>query len=227
MNVVVAASWRRAHPEARVGVLILRGVQNPARHGLLDSRRDALEAALRARFGGWSRAELGELPTIRAYTAFYRAFGKSYHVLPQLESVALKGRPLARPTALVQAMFMAELESQLLTAGHDLDAIRPPLTIAAASGEETYTRIDDQPQTLKRSDMYMADTQAVISSVIYGPDGRTRITPDTRRVMFVTYAPSGIAEDAVRRHLAAIREYVLIVSPGAEPEDVEIWGRGD
>ncbi|OGK85888.1 MAG: hypothetical protein A2X52_22355 [Candidatus Rokubacteria bacterium GWC2_70_16] len=227
MNVVVADSWRRVHPGARVGVLTLRDVQNPARHDLLDSRRDALEAALRARFGGWSRAELSELPTIRAYSAFYRGFGKSYHVLAQLESVALKGRPLARPTALVQAMFMAELESQLLTAGHDLDAIRPPLTIAAAGGEETYTRIDDQPQTLKRDDMCMADTQAVISSVLYGPDRRTRINPDTRGVMFVTYAPSGIAEDWVRRHLSVLREYVLIVSPGAEAEEVEIWGKGD
>ncbi|MBI1959063.1 MAG: hypothetical protein HYY95_20320 [Candidatus Rokubacteria bacterium] len=227
MNVLVADSWHRVHPDARVGVLTLRQVHNPAHHDLLDSRRDALEAALRARFAGWSRAELSQLPTIRAYSAFYRAFGKSYHVLPQLESVALKGRPLARPTALVQAMFMAEVESQLLTAGHDLDAIRPPLTIAVASGEETYTRIDNQPQTLKRNDMYMSDSQAVISSVIYGPDGRTRITPDSSGVMFVTYAPSGIPEEAVHRHLAAIREYVLIVSPGAEPGAVEIWGKGD
>ena len=73
----------------------------------------------------------------------------------------------------------------------------------------------------------MADTQAVISSVLYGPDRRTRINPDTRGVMFVTYAPSGIAEDWVRRHLSVLREYVLIVSPGAEAEEVEIWGKGD
>ena len=204
MPVVVADSWRAVHPDARVGVLALRNVRNPARHDLLDARRDALEASLRARFAGWSRAQLSELETIRAYTAFYRAFGQSYHVLLQLDSVAVKRKPIASGTALVQAMFMAELDTQLLTAGHDLDAIVPPLTIAAARGDETYTGITGQPHTLKPNDMYMADAQAVVASVIHGPDRRTRITSDTHRVMFVTYAPKGIGEDALRQHLAEI-----------------------
>jgi DNA/RNA-binding domain of Phe-tRNA-synthetase-like protein len=223
-DVVVADSWRAVHPDARVGVVALRNVQNPARHDGLDARRHELEASLRARFAGRSRAELGELATIQPYRAFYRAFDKSYHVLLQLESVVLKARPLASGTALVQAMFMAELESQLLTAGHDLDAIVPPLTIAAARGDEGYTRLDGQPQTLKANDMSMADAEGVVSSVIYGPDRRTRITAATRNVVFVTYAPKGIDEDAVRRHLATLETYVRIVSPTAELLAAGVWG---
>jgi len=73
--------------------------------------------------------------------------------------------------------------------------------------------------------MYMADAQAVVASVIHGPDHRTRITPDTHRVMFVTYAPKGIGEDALRHHLAEIERYVRIVSPEAQPEEVDVWGR--
>jgi DNA/RNA-binding domain of Phe-tRNA-synthetase-like protein len=225
MSVVVADSWRAVHPDARVGVLRVSHVHNPARHNLLDARRDALEASLRARFAGWSRAQLSELETIRVYNAFYRAFGQSYHVLLQLDSVAVKRKPIASGTALVQAMFMAELESQLLTAGHDLDAIVPPVTIGAARGDETYTGIEGRPHTLKSGDMYMADAQAVVASVIHGPDRRTRITPDTHRVMFVTYAPRGIGDDALRDHLAAIETYVRIVAPEAQPEAVEVWGR--
>ncbi|MBI4635855.1 MAG: hypothetical protein HY727_05845 [Candidatus Rokubacteria bacterium] len=225
MDLVVADSWRTVHPDARVGVLALRNVHNPPRHDLLDARWQALETSLHARFTGQSRAELNELETIRAYNAFYRTFNKSYHVLLQLESVALKRKPVASQMALVQAMFMAEVDTQLLTAGHDLAAIVPPLVIAAARGDETYTRINGQPQALKPNDMYMADAHGVVASVIYGPDHRTRITTDTRRVMFVTYAPKGIREDAVRRHLAEIEEYVRIVSPEAELEDVGVWGR--
>ncbi len=224
MDVVVAESWRAVHPDARVGILALRRVDNPSRDERLDARREALEAALRARFGGWTRGALGELPTVAAYSAFYRGFGKSYHVLAQLESVAVKGRTLASPSALVQAMFMAELDSQLLTAGHDLDAIAPPLTIAAARGDETYTRINGQPQGLKAGDMCMADARGVISSVLYGPDQRTRITADTRRVLFVTYAPRGIAEPALRDHLAEIEAHVRLVSPAAEREALNVWG---
>jgi DNA/RNA-binding domain of Phe-tRNA-synthetase-like protein len=225
LDVVVSESWRALHPSARVGVLALGNVRNSARHEALDVRREALTASLRARFAGWSRPELNALETIKAYNAFYRGFGKSYHVLLQLDSVALKGKPLASASALVQAMFMAEVESQLLTAGHDLDAIALPLTIAGARGGETYTRLNGQPQTLKPKDMYMADARAVVSSVIYGPDQRTRITDDTRRVLFVTYAPDGIEEAALRRHLARLEEYVRLVSPEAELEHVGIWGQ--
>jgi DNA/RNA-binding domain of Phe-tRNA-synthetase-like protein len=145
-------------------------------------------------------------------------------VLLQLESVALKARPLASPTALVQAMFMAEVESQLLTAGHDLDAVAPPLTIAAAGGNETYVRIGGEPQRLKPKDMYMADAQGVISSVIYGPDARTRITAETRAAMFVTYAPQGIAEEAVRQHLGRIEAYVRTVAPEASAAETGVYG---
>lgn len=224
MDVVVAESWRAVHPDARVGILALRGVRNPARDEGLDARREALEASLRARFGGWTRAALGELGTIAAYTAFYRRFGQSYHVLGQLESVAVKGKPLASPSALVQAMFMAELDTQLLTAGHDLDAIAPPLGIAAARGDETYTRMNGQPQVLKAGDMCMADARGVISSVLHGPDQRTRITAATGRVLFVTYAPRGIPESALGDHLAEIEAHVRIVSPDAEREALDVRG---
>jgi hypothetical protein len=66
-DVHIADSWRSVHPDARVGVLVLRNVLNPARHEGLDVRRQALWASLRARFAGQSRAQLNELETIRAY----------------------------------------------------------------------------------------------------------------------------------------------------------------
>lgn len=72
--------------------------------------------------------------------------------------------------------------------------------------------------------MCMADARGILSSVIYGPDQRTRIVPDTRRAMFVTYAPAGIDEDAVRDHLAAIEAYVRIVSPRADRLALEVVG---
>ena len=61
---------------------------------------------------------------IQAYAAYYERFNKTYHVQLQLESVALKGKSIPRVSALVEAMFMAELENLLLTAGHDLDVVQ-------------------------------------------------------------------------------------------------------
>ena len=110
-------------------MLALSGVRNPARAEALDAASRALEQSLREQFTGRTRPELGRVPTLAAYNAFYKPFGKSYHVQLQLESVVLKGKALASASALVQAMFMAELRGQLLTAGHDLERVVPPLTI--------------------------------------------------------------------------------------------------
>ena len=51
-------------------------------------------------------------------------------------------------------MFMAEVHTQMLTAGHDLAAVAPPLTIAASRGGESFVRINGKPQELKPGDMY-------------------------------------------------------------------------
>jgi DNA/RNA-binding domain of Phe-tRNA-synthetase-like protein len=72
--------------------------------------------------------------------------------------------------------------------------------------------------------MYMADAKGIVSSVIYGPDQRTRITADTRAVLFVTYAPKGIDEAALRQHLDRLEEYVQLVSPAAVVEGTRIVG---
>jgi DNA/RNA-binding domain of Phe-tRNA-synthetase-like protein len=222
---MVDDSWNRIHAEACVGLLALQNVHNPPRHPALDERKQEIEAALRARFAGQTKAALQRLQTIQAYQAFYKPFNKTYHVLLQLDSIALKGKPIASATALVQAMFMAELDNQLLTAGHDLDLVVAPVTIAASRGDETYTRINGQTQTLKANDMYMRDAHGILSSVIYGPDQRTQITPHTRNAFFVTYAPTGIDEDTLYKHLTDIEAYVRLVSPEAEQVLCGVWGR--
>jgi DNA/RNA-binding domain of Phe-tRNA-synthetase-like protein len=223
-QILVADSWKSVHRDARVGLLALSGAMNPDRHGALDAPKREIEDALRARFAGKSKADLAALDTIRAYTAFYKPFNKTYHVLLQLESVALKGKPLSSATALVQAMFMAEVEHQLLTAGHDLEKVVPPVTIAASRGDETYTRINGSVQTLKANDMCMYDAEGILSSVIYGPDRRTQITGETRRVLYVTYAPGGIAGELLRTHLDRLEQYVRLVSPGVARELSGVWG---
>lgn len=224
LEILVADSWREVHAGARVGVLALRGVSNPSRHEALDERKRQIEQALRAQFAGKTKADLAALDTIRAYSAFYKPFGKTYHILLQLESVALKGKPASSASALVQSMFMAEVYRQMLTAGHDLATVVPPLTIAASRGGEQYVRINGQPQELKPGDMVMADAQGILSSVIYGPDQRTQIRLDTRAVLYVTYAPTGLLESTLRAHMEELEANVRLVSPECTRELFAIVG---
>jgi hypothetical protein len=63
--------------------------------------------------------------------------------------------------------------------------------------------------------MMMRDGAGIVSSVLRGPDLRTRITPETRSVVFAAYAPTSVGEDAVRFHLEHIRANVQLVTPEA------------
>lgn len=212
----VAEGWRTGYLGAVVGLLALRGVANPTRHPELDRAKAELEAALRARYGDLDRAGLRATPPFPAYAAYYRRFGQRYHVALQLESVVFKGKPIPAVAALVEAMFMAELQTGLLTAGHDLDALALPLRLDAACGDERYVVLGGAAVVAKAGDMLLADGQGVVSAVITGPDARTRITPATRAALFAVYAPPEVGVAAVEAHLDAIVANVRLVTPEAE-----------
>ena len=213
---ITTEAWRAAYPDASMGVLALRGVANPSRHAALETRKAALEEPLRQRFAGQDRAGLQQLPVLQAYAAYYKRFKKTYHVGLQLESVVFKGRSLPSVAALVEAMFMAELQDLLLTAGHDLAALALPLTLDVARGDERYTLLRGEEQTLKPGDMFVSDAQGVISSILYGPDQRTQITPATQQAVFTAYAPPGLAPETVAAHLRILLDNVRLIAPEAE-----------
>lgn len=201
----------------------MSGVINPASHAALDARKEELEKELRARFGSSDRASLLALPVLQAYAAYYKRFKKTYHVQLQLESVAFKGKSIARAAALVEAMFMAELKNMLLTAGHDATSLRGPVTLNVATGDEAYTTMGGQEQTLKAGDMFIRDAEGIISDVLYGPDQRTRITPETTQALFTVYVPTGIEEAAVYDHLRDIQSNVLLIAPEAKTELLHLY----
>lgn len=218
----VSETWKTTYPGAAVGILALRGVTNPKHHPALEEHKAALEARLRPQFVGQTKAGLKALPIIQAYTAYYKRFKKTYHLLLQLESVALKGKPIPRVAGLVEAMFMAELDDLLLTAGHDLALVERPITIDVANGSERFVNIAGQENVLKPGDMFITDAAGVLSSIVYGSDRRTMITADTTQVLFTTYAPAGIGAEAVHQHLQHIRENVLLFAPEAETVSLEV-----
>ncbi len=220
----VSEAWKKAYPGAVVGVLAMRDVVNPKVHAALERRKEELERQLRSRFADYDRAALKALPAIQAYDDYYKAFKKTYHVQLQLESVVFKGKAIPRVAALVEAMFMAELKNLLLTAGHDLEAVQKPVKLDVAEGSERYVRLNGREQMLKPGDMMISDAEGVISCVLYGPDRRTRITPQTRQVLFTVYAPPGIGERAVHDHLQDIQANVLLVAPQADVELLEVVG---
>jgi DNA/RNA-binding domain of Phe-tRNA-synthetase-like protein len=219
----VTSAWKSTYPEAYAGVLVMRTVANPAHNPALESRKAALEEQLRSQFSGQDRATIASHPILRAYGEYYRQFKKTYHIQLQLESIVLKGKSIPSVAALVEAMFMAEMKDLLLTAGHDLDALHLPLILDVATGSEMYTVLRGEEQVLKAGDMMISDQNGVISSILYGPDQRTQITPDTRNILFTVYAPSGVDEQIVVQHLQEIKENVMVFAPQTQVELLKVY----
>jgi DNA/RNA-binding domain of Phe-tRNA-synthetase-like protein len=224
MKITVSEMLQQTHPGACVGVLALQNTFNLASHPALAQQRAALEVELRQRHAGQSRADLKALPAMAAYVGYYKKFKKTYHVLLQLESVVFKEQPIPAAGVLIEAMFMAELNDGLLTAGHDMDTVEAPLDIRASIDGEPFMRMNGQPQPLKGNDIIMADARSVICSINYGSDQRTRIHAGTKNVLYVTYAPPGITAAAVAVHQDRILDIVRTPSPGVQVAHQQVYG---
>ncbi len=218
----VTSEWKQTYPDACMGVLVMRGVTNPPAHPGLEEKKRELEADLRALFP--DKAALKDQAPIKAYADYYKKFKKTYHVTHQLESVAVKNQAIPDVAGLVEAMFMAELRNMILTAGHDLDAVLPPVTLTVATGEESYVTIRGSGQTLKPGDMYVRDRKGVLSSIVYGPDQRTKIVPATTSVLFTAYGVPGITFQAMQQHLEGIAANVRVFSLDAHIEVSDVHG---
>lgn len=215
----VTNEWKTAFPGACAGLLVIRDADNPAHHAALAQRKAELEAQLRAEYQ--DKPIINE--TLEIYTKYYKRFKKTYHVKLQLKSIVQKGKTIPDVQALVQAMFMAELKNFLLTAGHDLDKLELPLVLDVSRGGEIYTLMRGSEQQLKPGDMYIRDGQGILSNVIYGPDKRSSIAPNTRNAVYTVYAPAGIPQQSVLDHLQDMANYVHSASPEAKIDLMEVY----
>jgi DNA/RNA-binding domain of Phe-tRNA-synthetase-like protein len=210
------------YPGAVVACMQVTGVTNPAQSVALDARLDQIERELRERYAGFDRAAIRSSAPFDAYERYYRLFGQTSHVQHQVESVALKGKPIPRRAALVEAAFAEELAGGILTAMHDADVIGTTVIADVAEGDEQVVLYNGKTVQLDAGDMYMRDDNGILTSVIRGPAAYGPVTPETTSVAVCVYAPNGVGADAVRIHLERISANMRFISPAADIELLEV-----
>jgi DNA/RNA-binding domain of Phe-tRNA-synthetase-like protein len=205
-------AWRAAHPGSAIGVLELSGVAGADASGRLADRKRETEARLRDRYRGLTRQDFTSLPVMAAYVRYYKRFNKTYHVQLQLESIVLKGKSLPSVSALVDANFVAEVETLVLTAGHDATKLEGAVSIDVSRDGDQMTQMNGSLTALRPGDMVMRDARGVCCSIIYGQDNRSPISRETSHVLYVAYAPAGVPAAAVEAQLQAIEANLRLVS---------------
>ncbi len=200
MEIDVTPAFRVTFPGGIFGALIVRGCPNRPRPSLLQAEQRAVAESLRARF---SRDTIDAHPVARAYAGYFKRYGTRYPVVHQAKTI-LSGRPIESPSALVEAMFIAEVDSLVLTSGHDLDVLVGSLRVDVARDGDVYTKISGKEQALKPGDMIVRDAEGIIASVLYGPDLRTRLRPESTAALFGAWAPVGLSVAPMEAHLETL-----------------------
>jgi len=222
--ITASAAVEASYPGTFFGLMVIEGILNDPENPAFEEKKAALEEELRRRHLGKTRKDISREDPFEAYERYFRKFGQGYPVLHQVETVALKGKPLSSPSPLVAAAFMAELGNGFLTAGYDLDKVSLPLLLDVSRGGETYRAMGGRPRSLPKGDMFLSDREGVLSSIIYGPDARSYITPGTTRALFSIYGVPSVPAGRIRAHLEEIGELVALLSPGALRKEPVILG---
>jgi DNA/RNA-binding domain of Phe-tRNA-synthetase-like protein len=210
LEISATEEWRGAHSGATIGLLELSGLANSGVSAKLNERKRGIEAGLRERYKDFTRQDFLALPVMAEYDRYYRRFNKTYHVQLQLESIVLKGKHLPDVSPAVDANFMAEVETLILTAGHDGQKLRGPIVIDVSREGEQMTQMNGAARAIRSGDMIMRDADGICCSIIYGQDARSPISPETSRVLYVAYAPAGVAADIVEHQLRGIEENLRV-----------------
>jgi DNA/RNA-binding domain of Phe-tRNA-synthetase-like protein len=116
---------------------------------------------------------------------------------------------------LVDANFIAEVETLVLTVGHDVARLQEPIVIDIARAGDHITQMHRAAKAGRAGDMIMRDAQGVSCSIIYGQDNRSPIASETSRVLYVAYAPIGVPAATVDTQLQQLTEHIRLFSPSA------------
>jgi DNA/RNA-binding domain of Phe-tRNA-synthetase-like protein len=218
LSISATDEWRTSHPGAIIGLLELSGLENAGASGGLNERKREIEARLRERLKGFSRREFLSLPVLAAYDRYYARFNKTFHLQLQLESIVLKGKNLPDVSPAVDSNFMAEVETLVLTAAHDVAKLRGAIALDVSREGDRMTQMNGSSKAIRAGDMIMRDAERICCSILYGQDDRSPISPATSRILYVAYAPAGVPAEAVADQLRRVEENVRLFSPAVSVE---------
>lgn len=215
LTISATSEWHSAHRGAMIGLLEISGIDNSGASAVMEARKHATAIHLQEQYKDFKRADFLALPVMSAYDQYYKRFNKTYHVQLQLESIVLKGKSLPSVSPAVDAYFMAEVETLILTAGHDVKKLNGPLLIDVSHEGDTIRQMNGEDKAIRAGDMVMRDAESTRCSILYGQDGQSLISIDTSHILYVAYVPAGIPSAIVEDQLRKVEENIRSFSPQA------------
>ena len=204
MELKINADAKLFYPDLKASVVEVRFSDEPKFNQEIIDLKKKLENKVRSDYKNENLAR------VIKYRPFYKRFDSKVPMEFQIKSI-LNNKEIPMTHPIVTCMFMAELKNIILTAGHDLVELGDSIEVLRSNGSEEYTKINEKLQKLKNNDIFATDGTSIISSVLYGPDYRTKITAETKHCLFMCYS-FGLNNEEIESHMNDILSYLRILT---------------
>jgi hypothetical protein len=164
---------------------------------------DALRQAVDSRMKSHGRLQT-EAVTRRAaaFDSYFADQGLRSPLSGQIEMVRSKGLPSG--SVLVQALLLSEISTGLLMGAQDASAVKGALVCDRARSGESFRGMRREVQC-RPDEIVLRDDEGIIASLLQGPDHRTRLTPETKDVVFFVFSVPGIVAADIQEGTEAVR----------------------
>lgn len=86
----ISLEAKKIYPDLTAGIMIISNINNRYLNNRMETESRTLENTIKKTYEGVDRKYAAGTDVMNAYCSYYKKFTKTYHVLLQLESIALK-----------------------------------------------------------------------------------------------------------------------------------------
>lgn len=180
-----SSKYMAQYPEVAFGLALISNCQNFHNPPGFDQHKRKLLRRMRKRE---TLAEITE--RIEIYNRFFERFGHPCPLPQHLKRTVHSGFP--RYNLMVDAHFMAEMCAGILVAVADYDRFEGRLTLDLADEGEHCIGLGHRDMVTGQGEIVLRDDREIVCILCQGPDEKTRVTDDTRNVLYYAYAVPGI-----------------------------------
>jgi DNA/RNA-binding domain of Phe-tRNA-synthetase-like protein len=141
---------------------------------------------------------------VEIYNRFFESFSHPCPLPQHLKRTVHSGFP--RYNLMVDAHFMAEMCAGILVAVSDYDRFEGGLTLDLADEGEHCIGLGQRDMVTGQGEIVLRDEKEIVCILCQGPDEKTRVTDDTRNVLYYAYAVPGIDAQYLEQGLTIAAE---------------------
>jgi DNA/RNA-binding domain of Phe-tRNA-synthetase-like protein len=194
--------YENLYPGVAFGLALVTGAVNPENPEGFDQHKRQLLRRMRKKISLDAITQ-----RIDTYDAFFNKFGYPCPLPKHLKRTINSGFP--RYNLMVDAHFMAEMCAGILVAVTDFDRFDGGLVLDAAKEGEPWLAMGNRDLTTQDGEIVLRDQKDIVCVLCQGADEKTRVSADTRNVLFYAYAVPGIDAEYLESGLKIAAETMV------------------